>query len=329
LVFLQFVPFILIVIAANLGEARRGWRIGTYLCLLGIDALFLLGALLTALVALVERQGLLSTGQDVPFSFGTNIHWTAAAFSLAIIGCAALVVLLPPVRRDLARILPINPTSVVHATALSGAIYFTALSVIPLALYGDLSNVGDLQSVTIGHFEAWQQTLALVLLALCGVGLRIRRNGPATLERLALRWPTPRQLGIAVAAIVGLLLFDLLWSTGWQALDPVGYARVSDVSSQLLGGLFTPLGAVTLGLSAGIGEETLFRGALLPRFGLFLSSFLFMVAHVQYAFSPALVEVFVIGLVLGLVRQRANTTTCILIHALYNFLGVILVPLYP
>ena len=309
MVFLQFVPFILIVIAANLGEERRGWRIGTYLCLLGIDALFLLGALLTALVALIERQGSLSSGQDVPLSSGSNVNWMALAFSLAIIGFAALLVLLPPVRRALARILPINPTSIVHTTALSGAIYFTALSVIQLAFYGDLSNAGNLESVKIGHFEAWQQTLALVLLALCGVGIRIRRNGPATLERLALRWPTPRQIAVAAAAIIGLLLFDLLWSTGWQALDPAGYARVSDVSIQLLGGLLTPLGAVTLGLSAGIGEETLFRGALLPRFGLFLSSVLFMVAHVQYAFSPALVEIFVIGLVLGLVRQRANTTT--------------------
>lgn len=327
--FLQFVPFIIIVIAANLGEERRGWRVVTYLLLLGLDALFLFGALIAALLALAERQGLLASEEGAIPLLGSNPNWMAAAFSLAALGIAAAVVLLPPVRRALARVLPINPASVVHATALAGSVYFTASTILPLALFGDLSNLSDLQGVAIGHAEAWQQTLALVLLALFGVGTWIRREGRAVLERLALRRPTLRQMAAAAGVILGLLAFDYLWSLGWHALDPAGYARVSSISKELLGGLFNPLGAVTLGLSAGIGEETLFRGALLPRFGLVFSSLLFMVVHVQYAFSPALIEVFIIGLVLGLVRQRANTTTCILIHATYNFLGVLLSPLYP
>ncbi|MCC7354583.1 MAG: CPBP family intramembrane metalloprotease [Anaerolineae bacterium] len=327
--FLQFVPFILIVIAANLGEERRGWRIATYLLLLGLDALFLFAALIAALLALAARQGLLVSEEGMISFLGSDPNWAATALSLAALGIAAAIVLLPPVRRAIARVLPINPASVVHATALAGAVYFTASTVLPLALFGDLSNLGDLQGVAIGHAEAWQQTLALALLALFGVGTWVRRQGKAALERLALRWPTPSQVAAAAGVVLGLLVFDYLWSIGWYALDPAGYARVGNISKQLLGGLFNPLGAVTLGLSAGIGEETLFRGALLPRFGLVFSSLLFMVVHVQYAFSPALVEVFIIGLVLGLVRQRANTTTCILVHATYNFLGVMLAPLYP
>ena len=88
-------------------------------------------------------------------------------------------------------------------------------------------------------------------------------------------------------------------------------------------------GAVVLGLSAGISEELLFRGAVQPRLGLLLASILFAVGHVQYGFTVATLEVFVIGLVLGLVRNRTNTTICILIHAGYNSVGVLLGLLQP
>ena len=329
MIFLQFVPFILIVVAANLGESRPAWRLMTYLLLLGLDALLLVAALLAALVALAERQGLLSAGGDVTLLLGFAPNWADAALSLAIIAVVAALVLLPPIRRACARVLPIQSDSPVHATALAGAVYFTGSTFAQLAFIGDISNLGNLQGVSIGHLEAWQQAIALVMLAALGVGTWTRRNLRAALARLALRRPTPREFALAAVVIAGLLALDYLWSVGWHRLDPEGYARVAGISEQLLGSLFNPLGAVTLGLSAGIGEETLFRGALLPRFGLWLSSLLFMVVHVQYAFSPALVEVFIIGLVLGLVRLRANTTTCIVVHAAYNFLSVILAPLYP
>ncbi len=43
----------------------------------------------------------------------------------------------------------------------------------------------------------------------------------------------------------------------------------------------------------------------------------------------ATLEIFVIGLVLGLMRNRTNTTVCILIHASYNAVGVLLGLLQP
>lgn len=329
MIFLQFVPFILIVVAANLGENRPAWRIVTYLLLLGLDALLLLVAFLAALMALAERQGMLSSSGDMVLLVGFAPNWAATALSLAVIAVAAAVVLLPPVRRACARALPIRPDSVVHATALAGAVYFVGSTFLQLAFIGDLGNLSNLPGVSIGHLEAWQQAIALAALAVLGVGAWTRRNWRAALERLALHRPTSRQFAFAAGAVAGLLAFDYLWSVGWHWLDPEGYARIGGISKQLLGSLFNPLGAVTLGLSAGLGEETLFRGALLPRFGLFLSSLLFAMVHVQYAFSPALAEVFVIGLALGLVRLKANTTACILVHAAYNFLSVLLAPLYP
>ena len=72
--------------------------------------------------------------------------------------------------------------------------------------------------------------------------------------------------------------------------------------------------------AAGIGEEILFRGAAQPRLGLPLTALLFAAVHTQYTVSPALVHIFVTGLLLGVVRRRANTTTAIAVHASYNFL---------
>ncbi|MFZ2422569.1 MAG: CPBP family intramembrane glutamic endopeptidase, partial [Anaerolineae bacterium] len=111
--------------------------------------------------------------------------------------------------------------------------------------------------------------------------------------------------------------------------DPVSFERIGKVSNALFGGLITPLGALTIGLSAGLGEELIFRGALQPRFGLIPTSFLFAVIHVQYGLSPAVVQVFVLGLVLGIIRQRGNLTMSIALHTLYNTSLVVLALIIP
>jgi hypothetical protein len=99
---------------------------------------------------------------------------------------------------------------------------------------------------------------------------------------------------------------------------------MEDVMNTLFGGLTTILGAIVLGLSAGISEESLFRGAVQPRLGIVTAALLFTIGHLQYGLTAATLEVFVIGLVLGLVRKRANTTMCIIIHAGYNMVGILL-----
>jgi membrane protease YdiL (CAAX protease family) len=91
----------------------------------------------------------------------------------------------------------------------------------------------------------------------------------------------------------------------------------------------TVSGAVILGLSAGISEELLFRGAVQPRLGILLASILFTIGHLQYGLTVATLEILVIGLILGLMRKWTHTTICILIHASYNTVGVLLGLLRP
>ena len=64
--------------------------------------------------------------------------------------------------------------------------------------------------------------------------------------------------------------------------------------------------------------------AVQPRLGLVLTTFMFALAHLQYGLTIATFEVFLIGLALGLVRNWSNTTVCIVIHAGYNTVGMLL-----
>jgi membrane protease YdiL (CAAX protease family) len=163
-----------------------------------------------------------------------------------------------------------------------------------------------------------------LLFAVAGVGLWIRRGGRSTCQRLGLQAPSWRQLLAAAGITVLLLGFDFAVNATWEQVAPSSYDLLQRVSENIFGGLATVTGALVLGLSAGISEELLFRGAVQPRLGLLLTTILFAIGHLQYGLTAATLEVFVIGLVLGLVRRRSHTTICILIHAAYNGVGTLL-----
>jgi hypothetical protein len=142
---------------------------------------------------------------------------------------------------------------------------------------------------------------------------------------LALVVPSGREWLIAIGVGLGMvplvLLVEALASTVGLGAD----ADVQRLSEQLLGSLFTtPLGILTIGLSAGLGEETLFRGALQPRFGLIIASVVFALVHSQYGITLSTVIVLILGFLLGWLRIRYNTSTAMITHAVYNMtLGLI------
>jgi membrane protease YdiL (CAAX protease family) len=80
--------------------------------------------------------------------------------------------------------------------------------------------------------------------------------------------------------------------------------------------------APLIGLTAGIGEELLFRGVLQPRYGIVLSSLLFTALHSQYGLSFVLAGLFGLSIVLGLVAKHFGTTHAIVAHAIYNMVAV-------
>jgi membrane protease YdiL (CAAX protease family) len=161
------------------------------------------------------------------------------------------------------------------------------------------------------------------------VGLGIRRDTRQALERLGLSTPTLWQLALAAVMIVAFLALDYFTSSIWHQLWPASYREVRASTERLFARFSAPSGALVMALSAAIGEETLFRGALQPRLRIPLTAGVFALGHVQYGFSPAIIEIFVIGLALSWLRNRANTATCIIVHAGYNFCDALLMPYFP
>ena len=88
--------------------------------------------------------------------------------------------------------------------------------------------------------------------------------------------------------------------------------------------------AAILCLAAGIGEELLFRAALLPLLGLWLSSALFAVAHLrttQLAARPLqqfgyIVNTFLAGIALGLVFVHIGLLAAIGVHVIIDVVGL-------
>ena len=234
---------------------------------------------------------------------------------------------LPPVRRWLARALPFNPQSFVHATALVAVVSLTLISFVPLIVLGEpplLAIIAERgPEVLGGSLQAdLYGLLWLVPAAFLAVGFPLVRDRRAALERLGLVRPTLRQVGLAlilagvlVVLVTGIeLLLEVL---GWPVTD-------EDALEKLFAYADSPLGALVIGVTAGLGEELAVRGVLQPRLGLWLSNLLFTSLHAfQYGLDGLLI-VFFLDMVLGLVRRHSNTTTSAIVHGTYNFLAGLL-----
>jgi membrane protease YdiL (CAAX protease family) len=275
----------------------------------------LLGAIaLLGLLACVAGAALWA---GIGSQFVQNQRSMALAFAGG--GLGLLLPLMPWVRRVLAWVTPIDPASVLDTVGLSAAFAFLGLSVgITTALSPDTT----LQPVTLSELVA--QSAAFVVVAFVLVGLGIERGWHEAIERLGFRPLSLRGVGNALALIALLFVASGLAGALTQALQPEVTQQVGQRMVELTGPVSSLPGAVVLGISAGVGEEILFRGAIQPRFGIWLTSLLFTMAHVQYAFSFLLLGVFALSLILGWERKRYGTLACILTHAGYDLIAVLL-----
>ena len=236
-------------------------------------------------------------------------------------GVAAGGFLFKSIRRDVAAVLPIDPDNPVHALAL----------VLAVILFGTQATSLFFTDVLALYMTQAPQTLAgtfldeipLLLLAVAGVGLYIRRPPRDAAGRLGLVWPAWWQPVLAVAA-AGLFLAAL---NGFDAANhvllPSLAARVDATGQHLFGQLVGAswLGIAVLGLLPGVCEDLLFRGALQPRLGLLPTAILFTSIHSQYGVSIDLLGVLVVAVCLGLIRKYTNTTTSMTAHIAYNLLA--------
>ncbi len=303
----------LIVLANSAAAASQPDLSRLLLALLAVLNLSVLGmaALLFALPVLAP------TPNDALFPGFTPQLAQAFAGPLAGSALWGLLVLWPVMRRFLARFIPLNPDSPVHMVALVLAGYLAANTLVTLNQGGLAELAEGVDAASIGSLLL--TGVAMVAAALLGVGLGTRRTWAEVKERLGLRPLQAFHWRVILPWTALLLLMEIAISTLLNQFYPEQLARLENVNIALLSDLDSIGEWLILGLTSGVGEEILFRGAIQPAFGLLPTALLFAVAHVQYDFPPLMIFIFLLGLVLGFIRQRYGTTAAILVHFSYNF----------
>ncbi len=331
-------PFVGLAVLAYFAGSQFNWAwIATGLWLALILGLASLYTFVLGVLALIDLpQGGVNLEQPPTLSPTDTLRIALLIIGIFFALGVGLLTLPIPIRRILARLTPIDPNSFVHAIALITIVSITLMMFVPLLIVGEpplLALVNSIGSEVFSDLNADQQLrteiyglIWTIPVAFLAVGFGIRRDLAATLERLGLVRPTLRHLliglgiGLGLAGLMSLVLplMDTLWQTlGWPTTDEEAFG-------ELMAFAISPIGALVIGVTAGLGEELGVRGVLQPRLGIWLSNLFFTSLHAFQYHWDALLVVFVIGMVCGLVRKYTNTTTAAIVHGVYNFVMVML-----
>ena len=248
-------------------------------------------------------------------------RYAATAFCVAA-ALFALLTLSARVERWLVRLLFRGPDDSSTLRLTAQIVALTLLVSLPGALVFQplMDSLLDTPELFIASRVLGGELIGYLTLTLAGVGFLVRRDARQTAERLGLRPLGVRELGFVVLGAAALLVINSGAEWIQRLAFPALLAHDRHVNQALVEGLSAQQ-AMLLGVTAGIGEELTMRGALQPKLGLVLTSVLFASLHVQYSWYGML-AVMVIGMVLGLLRQRSSTTVCIAVHALYDMIAI-------
>ena len=234
---------------------------------------------------------------------------------LLVIAGATLLPMFKRVRLLLSRLTPIDPNSTVDISGVIVALWFIIASVAAIFTV-DLEEIASQVNITVA--DSIISVIAYPALALSLVGIWITRTPREAVERLGLGPLTLRQIGISLALVVPLLIVAIGLDAIGRQLQPELYEQLERVLEAMSSNVTSPQVAIILAFSAGIGEEILFRGAIQPRLGIWVTAFLFAIAHTQYGLTYGTLGILVIGIALGYQRRYMNTTACIITHGAYN-----------
>lgn len=321
------IPITLAIVLVS-GQAVPKWR--KYLSLLVV--LVVIGgiAFFSFFFAFAGTYGLgFLSEPDMPVSIALGFLY------LALVTFAIFAVpfglLLPGVRKKTARIIPIDPSSFLHALGLFIITEITLLMLFPLVVTNgvppfalNLLNDGDTTAVmTFAEiFSSETYSLFWILLgSFLAVGLYSHRSFPEACSRLGLTRPTLRTVTLGLGTgLLFCLLFTVIDSGIIQVFTQL-HLPVTDeqMYHQLFADYLSPPAALVGSISAGLGEETAVRGVLQPRYGILASSLLFAALHAfQYSWDGVL-SCLLAGIAFGVLRNFTSTTTSALSHGTYDF----------
>ncbi len=253
----------------------------------------------------------------VPRRDGAQLAYMGGGLFAA--GLISAVPILPAARRRLARVLPIDPASMVHMVALTLSVLLVGFQLVT-QLTTDVLAQEAASGQTLTPFDLIVQEIPFLIIALAGVGIFLRRTPREAIRRLGIVRPRLWQIGLGLAAAGAFYALGIGFDALGQLLTPSTAQKVNAANQRIFGGLGDAAGIATLALAAGICEETLFRGAIQPRLGIIWTSLVFASVHTQYGLSFDALAVFVLACGLGLLRRYANTTTSMISHIAYNSL---------
>ena len=241
---------------------------------------------------------------------------------------------------------------------------FLVVAILWTAIFRPLGDIGLELKLDLSHVSTVQLFLLHVLMAIAVLGwfalgfaglppgrpaALLEADGPP-LDTAAAAPPAPRplglgrqlaaQLGLVAASIpreamIGILAGVLAWGAVLAALLAVAFvvwAVGGDSALPKPSAIVPWIAALPLAvrflvsLSAGVVEETFFRGFLQPRIGIVASTAFFVVAHVSYGQPLMLVGITLLSLIFAfLVRWRQTIWPAIAAHALFDGIQLLVV----
>lgn len=316
-VFLFFVFCVFTIV--NYSEKNRNSRTLTFL-FIGVFAamLFAFGSILTAAPVFLPKI--------------TGINFSLIGVLMILSAIICFLHLSVDFRKKTIGLLRLdmNPDSAIHAfgmmlffsSIILAASFFFVFNSIPLDKIDETGFNAEIKDLTL--FDIILNEIPYIILAFIGCGFLIRRNLKDILIRFGVVKPRLNEILLGVA--VGVALVFASGFIGLFFTEVLGFPKEQNLD--ILKNLMSVEGAIVIGLSAGVCEEILFRGALQPKFGILLTSVLFALLHFQYGALWMLLVIFVLSVSLGYLRNRTNTTTCMIAHTCYNASQILIVLMF-
>ncbi len=172
--------------------------------------------------------------------------------------------------------------------------------------------------------------IIMFVMSFVGIGFATRRTIKQCISRLDIGIPN---LKYALFGVALLFIVDYIIWGGMGILSKIlggeiakktveESSNVENVVNLIRNSAQSTFQIALVSVIVGISEELLFRGALQPRFGKLYTSLLFASLHFQYLSIIAITEIFIISYVLCTIKEKTNTSTTIVIHALYDFVSL-------
>lgn len=193
--------------------------------------------------------------------------------------------------------------------------------------------LSDLSSLLSAPFDGAMVTLFImianpIMIGVIALAVWLKRTPQA--EYLALTLPPLHDLRIGLVWLVGLIALSdaLLYFSGYPLVTPFQLQSYTTAAAEG----WLPALLVSATFVAPAGEEIMFRGFLFRGWArsdhaawpaIVVISVLWAALHVQYDWTGIL-QIFIIGLFLGWMRQRSGSTLLtLLLHGLFNLEGTL------